>query len=109
MEKSENPLATEKQAGREHVLAFLRESISDPKIAIALLALKAITRNTGCNTPAESFLCTLIRESADGLTPELVQDDLLTFQEEFAAVAENCEYAHRFYPELAAKAAKAAR
>ena len=106
--------APEDDAGkdRRHLIAFVREKLSKTNIDIALMALEAIQRNTGCNTPAENFFRQLVRYLPEGLTPEDVTDCLKEFEENFDSLETDVAYVHRFYPALAAKAAdvgKAAR
>ena len=101
---------TEDRKNFDHVVAVLRTSIQQSRdLDLVLFAIEAITRHGGCTTPAESFVRNTLKNYGDGLTPEHVQDDLEEFKLDFAAISENCEYAHRFYPELAAKAAETAK
>lgn len=99
----------EKRKDRQHLLDFVREKLSDINIDRALMALDAIQRNTGRNTPAESFFSQLASYLPEGLTPEDVTDCLEEFQQNFADLEADCSYVHRFYPDLAAKAAEAGK
>lgn len=96
------------QQARLRLLEFVRNQLSDDDLELAQWAVEAIERSSGCNTPAEEFLCSCIRQTAHGMTPEDVQRDLVEFEQNFADVVTNCMYAHRFYPKLASGAAEAA-
>ena len=103
--------AHEDEAGkdRRHLIAFVREKLSDININHALMALEAIERDKGSGTPAENFFRQLVRYLPEGLTPDDVTAGLVEFEENFVYLETDVAYVHRFYPALAEKAAEAGK
>lgn len=89
---------------QRHLKLF--DEVHNCHLDLLAAAAKALSRDTGCGTPAEQFVTSVLMryryadEKGRGMTPADVEDGLQTFREDFEDMIQTCAFNGARYPEL---------